>query len=197
MPTTKIDNEPIWTSQQALAVARDMWAHMPGTGQVFFGGADAVWHENFSKHHVGDLFGGMCLIAEEPMYRENGDRIARGIFYTFVETHRELRQRNELNVSKWCCERTHIGKYYAIYDLARVMSHNKGECWLSEHVTSNHCGISRDQARYGIQWLVDNGWLQVVVAPRHGKRGVYRPVKHSSWTAEHGWTACMKTHAQV
>jgi hypothetical protein len=191
MQNNNPNNDLGFSAHDALVVARDVWRRLPGTGAVFFQGYEQKWHDEFANYSFVDLLNGIGLIADDVAYRKDGDKIGIGIFYKYVQDAQELRKRYEYGVSKYCQERTHTGKYFGVWHFAHVMAKNEGTCWLSEHVTAAHCGLSHDTARRAIEWLVERGWLEVVIEPQPGKRGSYRPIEHNQWTDRHGYGDCL------
>lgn len=187
----KFNDEPDYTAAEMLVLARDVWSRLPGTGGIFFEGYDSKWAEEFDKHCFADLLNGLGLIAEESQFQKNGDKIARGVYYEYVDKARELRERHEFGISEFCQERTHTGQYFTLWHFAKACSIKTGECWLSEHVAADHCGVSHDSARRAIKWLVERGWLEIVVPQKQGKRGVYRPIDHAVWVERHGHHQCL------
>lgn len=191
MKKGRFDNEPDFTAQEALELARGVWTTLPNTAGIFFEGYEQKWYDEFDNHCFADLLNGLGLIAEEPQYQKNGDKIGIGIYYKYVVDAGELRKRHEVGVSRFCQERTHIGKYFGVWHFAKGTSMGTGTCWLSEQVVADHCGLTHDTAGRAVDWLVVQGWLEVVVAPRPGKRGTYRPIDHKEWVERQGYGQCL------
>jgi hypothetical protein len=95
-----------------------------------------------------------------------------------------------------CRARCHMKRSpFAIYDFAVGVSHNKGgECWLSLKTCSEWAHMHTQTVRPAVDWLVKNGWLVELRAPRHGVggAGLYRVVGHGEWIANHGSTTCVQ-----
>lgn len=198
----KFNDEPDYTAQQALELARDVWAHLPGTGAIFFEGNEANWHANFDKYCFADLLNGLGLIAEAPQYQKHGDKIGKGVYYAYVDQATEHRLRNEFDVNPNCRERTHIGLYFCVWDFANACSKGTGDtCWLSRRVVGEHAGLSPTTAQRAIEWLVVHGWLEVVTPPKQGgkmreQRGLFRVISHDKWILQYGCSQCLMQKKQ-
>jgi hypothetical protein len=120
----------------------------------------------------------------------------------YLEAMEALEEREALPAHENCPARVHIPyKYFAVYDHAVAVSRGRagGICWLSPRVLGNWCrDLYRPVARRGIGWLVSNGWLVELVAPKVGRegRGRYEVVLHDEWVANHGTKECRKQSAK-
>jgi hypothetical protein len=100
-----------------------------------------------------------------------------------------------------CVPRCHIklGSAFAVYDFATAVSRKTGgECWLSLRAAAKWCGLSDLRTiRIAIDWLVANGWLEELEAPRAGVggQGRYRVVEHEEWMAKFSNGFCVRINA--
>ena len=95
-----------------------------------------------------------------------------------------------------CQARCHMGKFeFAVYDFAMGLSRKSGECWLSRKTVGKWTGGMHPQtARKKIDWLVENGWLVEIKAPKAGVggAGTYHVVDHAEWVSKRGDSACLR-----
>jgi hypothetical protein len=193
----QFNDEPDYTAKDCLVLARDIWAHLPGTAGVFFAGHEDKWVARFDDYCFADLLNGLGMIAEDARYNKAGDKIGLGVYYKYVIDAIDLRERKGFDLSDNCRERTHMGQYFCLYDFAVACSKgNEGVCWLSRRVAADHSGLSTMAASRAMTWLIDHGWLETLVAPKQGgsaknQRGQYRVVAHDEWTRAHGHGQCL------
>ncbi len=105
------------------------------------------------------------------------------------------RKKKNLVPSRYCTGRIHIGgACFKVYDFATAISRKSdGECWLSWRTAAKWCGINKETAGLAVSWLVKNGWLVELVAPKFGRegKGHYRVVDHGAWVRAHDASGCV------
>jgi hypothetical protein len=93
------------------------------------------------------------------------------------------------------------GLAFAIYDLIARFSHAGGAYFSSLTALADYFGASYDSVHQAVQWLLKNGWIEVVghapptvVEDREGLRMLrkhksrsknYRVIRHDTWAVAH------------
>jgi hypothetical protein len=170
----------VWSLGKDAEVDHATFETLPWWGDEDGGGQ--CWQKYHSKAY--DAF----KVYHAPIeYEENN--------YVTIEREEESHDAPLKVPSPNCRPRCHMQKSPAVlYDFAVGISHSKGgECWLSRDTSAKWANMHPQTFAKARDWLVANGWLVEIKAPRRGigGQGQYRVVSHADWISAKGSAACI------